>query len=77
MITIALLSVVLIVYRGFGGFRGLFGALETSYPRWLTVPRPGTPGYLAPTGLWVLSMPWFFSASQPPGQPAPFYSPSR
>ena len=60
MITIALLSVVLIVYRGFGGFGGLFEALETSYPQWLTVPGPGTPGYFNPYRFVGLSMPWFF-----------------
>ena len=60
MITIALLSVVLIVYRGFGGFGGLFEALEANYPRWLTVPGPGTPGYFNPYRFVGLSMPWFF-----------------
>ncbi|NMB42224.1 MAG: sodium:solute symporter family protein [Firmicutes bacterium] len=60
MLTIALFSVVLIVYRGFGGFGGLFSALETNYPQWLTMPGPGTPGYFNPHSFIGLSMPWFF-----------------
>ena len=60
MLAIALFSVILIVYRGFGGFGGLFTTLETNYPLWLTVPGPGTPGYFNPHRFVGLSMPWFF-----------------
>ncbi len=63
MITIATVSVILIVYRGFGGFGGMFEALETNYPTWLTVPGPGFFNVHAFIGL---TLPWFFfSLSNP------------
>ncbi len=63
MLTVALISVFFIVYRGFGGFGGMFTALETNYPAWLTVPGPGFFNIHAFIGL---TLPWFFfSLSNP------------
>ncbi|MDO9535337.1 MAG: sodium:solute symporter family protein [Bacillota bacterium] len=63
MITVATVSVILIVYRGFGGFGEMFTALETRYPEWLSVPGPGFFNFNAFVGL---SVPWFFfSLSNP------------
>lgn len=63
MITVAIVSVILVVYRGFGGFGDMFLELETNYPEWLTVPGPGFFNVNAFVGLTV---PWFFfSLSNP------------
>ncbi len=63
MLIVAVLSVVFIAYRGFGGFGNLFTALETQYPAWLTVPGPGFFNIHAFIGL---TLPWFFfSLSNP------------
>ncbi len=63
MLTVATLSVVFIVYRGFGGFGNMFTQLEMQYPQWLTVPGPGFFNFNAFVGL---SLPWFFfSLSNP------------
>jgi solute:Na+ symporter, SSS family len=63
MLTVAVLSVVFIVYRGFGGFGAMFSQLETQYPAWLTVPGPGFFNIHAFVGL---TLPWFFfSLSNP------------
>ncbi|MDW7740528.1 MAG: sodium:solute symporter family protein [Bacillota bacterium] len=63
MITVAVLSVIFIAYRGFGGFGGMFTQLEAEYPAWLTVPGPGFFNINAFVGL---TLPWFFfSLSNP------------
>lgn len=63
MIIVATTALLLVVYRGFGGFGGLFDALETSYPQWLAVPGPGFFSFSTFVGL---SLPWFFfSLSNP------------
>lgn len=63
MIVVATLSVFFIVYRAFGGFGGLFGALETQAPQWLSVPGPG---FFSLQTFIGLSLPWFFfSLSNP------------
>ncbi len=63
MLTVAVLSVLFIVYRGFGGFGTMFTLLETRYPAWLTVPGPGFFNFNAFVGL---TLPWFFfSLSNP------------
>jgi solute:Na+ symporter, SSS family len=63
MLTVAILSVIFIAYRGFGGFGGLFSQLEAQYPAWLTVPGPGFFNIKAFIGL---TLPWFFfSLSNP------------
>jgi solute:Na+ symporter, SSS family len=63
MLTVAILSVIFIAYRGFGGFGGMFSQLEAEYPAWLTVPGPGFFNFKAFIGL---TLPWFFfSLSNP------------
>ncbi len=63
MLTVAILSVIFIAYRGFGGFGGMFSQLEAEYPAWLTVPGPGFFNLKAFIGL---TLPWFFfSLSNP------------
>lgn len=63
MLTVAILSVIFIAYRGFGGFGGMFSQLEAEYPAWLTVPGPGFFNVKAFIGL---TLPWFFfSLSNP------------
>jgi SSS family solute:Na+ symporter len=63
MLTVAILSVIFIAYRGFGGFGGMFAQLETNYPAWLTVPGPGFFNINTFVGL---TLPWFFfSLSNP------------
>lgn len=63
MLTVAVLSVIFIVYRAFEGFGGMFSQLETQYPQWLTVPGPGFFNVNAFVGL---TLPWFFfSLSNP------------
>ncbi|MFO8191276.1 MAG: sodium:solute symporter family protein [Bacillota bacterium] len=63
MLVVAVLSVILIAYRGFGGFGGLFAGLEAEYPAWLTVPGPGFFNINTFVGL---TLPWFFfSLSNP------------
>lgn len=63
MITVATLSVLLVVNRAFGGFGGMFFSLQAQYPAWLTVPGPGFFNFKAFVGL---SLPWFFfSLSNP------------
>jgi len=63
MLIVAVLSVLFIVYRGFGGFGAMFADLETRYPEWLTVPGPGFFNIHAFIGL---TLPWFFfSLSNP------------
>jgi len=63
MLSVAVLSVIFIVYRGFGGFGGMFTQLEANYPAWLTVPGPGFFNIKAFIGL---TLPWFFfSLSNP------------
>ncbi|MFO7951941.1 MAG: sodium:solute symporter family protein [Bacillota bacterium] len=63
MLIVAVLSVLFVVYRGFGGFEGMFAELETRYPQWLTVPGPGFFNIHAFVGL---TLPWFFfSLSNP------------
>ncbi|HHT47274.1 MAG TPA: sodium:solute symporter family protein [Firmicutes bacterium] len=57
MIVVATVSVILIVYRGFGGIGNMFVALETQYPAWLTVPGPG---FFNAKNFVGLSLPWFF-----------------
>ncbi len=63
MLTVAVLSVIFIVYNGFGGFGNMFAQLEARYPAWLTVPGPGFFNIHAFVGL---TLPWFFfSLSNP------------
>ncbi len=63
MLTVAILSVIFIAYRGFGGFGGMFSQLETQYPSWLAVPGPGFFNINTFVGL---TLPWFFfSLSNP------------
>jgi solute:Na+ symporter, SSS family len=63
MLSVAVLSVIFIAYRGFGGFGGMFNQLEANYPAWLTVPGPGFFNVKAFVGL---TLPWFFfSLSNP------------
>ncbi len=63
MLIVAILSVLFIVYRGFGGFEAMFVEIETRYPDWLTVPGPGFFNFHAFVGL---TLPWFFfSLSNP------------
>lgn len=63
MLTVAVLSVIFIVYRAFDGFGGMFAQLEARYPDWLTVPGPGFFNFKAFLGL---TLPWFFfSLSNP------------
>jgi SSS family solute:Na+ symporter len=63
MIVAAVLSVVIIAYRGFGGFGPMFFRLEAEYAAWLTVPGPGFFNIKAFIGLTI---PWFFfSISNP------------
>ncbi len=63
MVTVSTVALLLVVNRGFGGFGGLFSAIETSYPQWLAVPGPGFFSFSAFVGL---SLPWFFfSLSNP------------
>ncbi len=63
MLTVAILSVIFIAYRGFGGFGGMFSQLEAEYPAWLAVPGPGFFNAKAFVGL---TLPWFFfSLSNP------------
>ncbi len=63
MLIVATLSVLFVVYRGFGGFSPMFAQLEAEYPAWLTVPGPGFFNIHAFVGL---TLPWFFfSLSNP------------
>ena len=63
MIVAAVLSVVFVAYRGFGGFGPMFSRLETEYAAWLTVPGPGFFNIKTFIGLTI---PWFFfSISNP------------
>ncbi len=63
MLTVAVLSVIFIIYNGFGGLGNMFAQLEARYPAWLTVPGPGFFNIHAFVGL---TLPWFFfSLSNP------------
>ncbi len=53
----AVVVLLVVVYKGLGGFSGLFHALETSYSEWLRVPGPGFFNLKAFIGL---TLPWFF-----------------
>lgn len=63
MVLAATLSVIFVLYRGFGGPVGLFSTLEREAPLWLSVPGPGFFNFSTFIGL---SLPWFFfSLSNP------------
>ncbi|NSW75716.1 MAG: sodium:solute symporter family protein [Candidatus Atribacteria bacterium] len=63
MMVSSLFLVFILVYRFFGGWGGLFHALEIKYPEWLTVPGNGFFTFRTFLGL---SLPWFFfSISNP------------
>ncbi len=63
MVVAATTVMLLVVYKGLGGFGNLFTLLERDYPKSLTV--PGT-GYFTWQTFLGLSLPWFFfSISNP------------
>lgn len=63
MMVSSLAFVLFLVHRFFGGFAGLFHAVETTHPQWLTVPGNG---FFTFRTFVNLSLPWFFfSISNP------------
>lgn len=73
MLAVSILALLIVVYKGLGGFGGLFASLETNTPNLLAVnPKEG---YFKFSTFLGLSLPWFFFCISNPQVSQRLYTP--